>query len=160
MTAQSQLFLCLKDNFGVLLHDPASGATASIDAPEAHPVEAALRQTGWRLTDILVTHHHQDHTGGIEELKARYRCRVVAPDAEVKVYLTADPQERARRRAAELGVDPATVLAEQAMRDRRDRTRADSPLVKGPDAVEVDTTGLSLSEVVQRVVDLIAAARP
>lgn len=82
MTAQSQLFLCLQDNFGVLLHDPASGATASIDAPEARPVEAALRQTGWRLTDILVTHHHHDHTGGIEELKARYRCRVVAPDAE------------------------------------------------------------------------------
>jgi hydroxyacylglutathione hydrolase len=82
MAAQSQLFLCLKDNFGVLLHDPASGATAAIDAPEARAVEAALRETGWRLTDILVTHHHPDHTGGIEELKARYRCRVVAPDAE------------------------------------------------------------------------------
>jgi hydroxyacylglutathione hydrolase len=82
MAAQSQLFLCLKDNFGVLLHDPASGATAAIDAPEARAVEAALRETGWRLTDILVTHHHHDHTGGIEELKARYRCRVVAPDAE------------------------------------------------------------------------------
>jgi hydroxyacylglutathione hydrolase len=82
MTAQTQLFLCLKDNFGVLLHDPASGATAAIDAPEAAAVETALRATGWRLTDILVTHHHHDHTGGIEELKQRYRCRVVAPDAE------------------------------------------------------------------------------
>ena len=82
MAAQLQLFLCLKDNFGVLLHDPASGATAAIDAPEARAVEAALRETGWRLSDILVTHHHHDHTGGIEELKARYRCRVVAPDAE------------------------------------------------------------------------------
>src|SRR6202790_92830 len=82
MAAQTQLFLCLKDNFGVLLHDPASGATAAIDAPEAAAVEAALRATGWRLTDILVTHHHHDHTGGIEELKQRYRCRVVAPDAE------------------------------------------------------------------------------
>jgi hydroxyacylglutathione hydrolase len=82
MAAQSQLFLCLKDNFGVLLHDPASGATAAIDAPEARAVEAALKETGWRLSDILVTHHHHDHTGGIEELKARYRCRVVAPDAE------------------------------------------------------------------------------
>jgi hydroxyacylglutathione hydrolase len=82
MAAQAQLFLCLKDNFGVLLHDPGSGATASIDAPEARTVEAALRETGWRLSDILVTHHHHDHTGGIEELKARYRCRVVAPDAE------------------------------------------------------------------------------
>src|ERR1700724_1439122 len=82
MAAQTQHFLCLKDNFGVLLHDPASGATAAIDAPEAAAVEAALRATGWRLTDILVTHHHHDHTGGIEELKQRYRCRVVAPNAE------------------------------------------------------------------------------
>ena len=82
MPAQSRLFLCLKDNFGVLVHDLASGATAAIDAPEAAPVEAALKATGWRLTDILVTHHHHDHTGGIEELKARHRCRVVAPQAE------------------------------------------------------------------------------
>jgi hydroxyacylglutathione hydrolase len=82
MAAQSLLFPCLKGNFGVLLHDPESGATAAIDAPEAGPVEAALRAKGWRLTDILVTHHHHDHTGGIEELKQRHRCRVVAPDAE------------------------------------------------------------------------------
>ena len=82
MAAQAQLFLCLKDNFGVLVHDPTTGATAAIDAPEARPIEAALEAAGWRLTDILVTHHHHDHTGGIEELKARHRCRVVAPDAE------------------------------------------------------------------------------
>ena len=82
MPAQSCLFLCLKDNFGVLVHDPETQATAAIDAPEAGPVEAALKRTGWRLTDILVTHHHHDHTGGIEELKSRYRCRVVAPAAE------------------------------------------------------------------------------
>ena len=82
MTAQTRLFLCLKDNFGVLVHDPESGATAAVDAPDAAPVEAALAATGWRLTDILVTHHHHDHTGGIEELKRRHRCRVVAPDAE------------------------------------------------------------------------------
>src|SRR6476659_9045387 len=82
MPAQTRLFLCLKDNFGVLLHDPASGATAAIDAPEAAPVEAALKATGWKLSDILVTHHHGDHTGGIAELKGRHRCRVVAPQAE------------------------------------------------------------------------------
>jgi hydroxyacylglutathione hydrolase len=82
MPAQTHLFLCFKDNFGVLLHDPQSGATAAIDAPEAAPVQAALAATGWRLTDILVTHHHHDHTGGIAELKARHRCRVVAPHNE------------------------------------------------------------------------------
>jgi hydroxyacylglutathione hydrolase len=82
MAAKTHLFPCLKDNYGVLLHDPASGATAAIDAPEAAPVEAALKSTGWRLSDILVTHHHGDHTGGIKELKQRYRCRVVAPEQE------------------------------------------------------------------------------
>ena len=82
MSAQVHLFMCLRDNFGVLLHDPGSGRTAAIDAPEAAPVEAALKATGWTLTDILVTPHHHDHTGGIEALKARHRCRVGAPDGE------------------------------------------------------------------------------
>ena len=84
MPAETYLFTCLTDNFGVLLHDPASGATASIDAPEAAPIEAALKKTGWRLTDILVTHHHADHTQGIGELKQRHKCRVVAPRHEQK----------------------------------------------------------------------------
>jgi hydroxyacylglutathione hydrolase len=82
MTAQTKLFLCLKDNYGVLVHDPATGATAAIDAPEAAPVEAALAATGWKLTDILVTHHHGDHTAGIAELKQHHHCRVVAPRRE------------------------------------------------------------------------------
>jgi hydroxyacylglutathione hydrolase len=82
MPAETKLFLCLKDNYGVLIHDSATGATAAIDAPEAAPVEAALRATGWTLSDILVTHHHGDHTGGIAELKGKYRCRVVAPQGE------------------------------------------------------------------------------
>ena len=79
---------------------------------------------------------------------------VVAPDAELKVFLTASPEERARRRAAEMGVDAATVLAEQAIRDERDRSRADSPLRTAAGAVELDTTGFSLDEVVERVVAL------
>ena len=90
MPAQTYLFPCLKDNFGVLLHDPQSGATASIDAPEAAPVEAALQKTGWRLTDILVTHHHADHTQGIGELKQHHKCRVVAPRNEAARIAHAD----------------------------------------------------------------------
>ena len=82
MVAETRLFLCLSDNYGVLLHDPESGATASIDAPEVAPIEAALKATGWKLTDILVTHHHHDHTGGIQALKEKHKCRVVAPAAE------------------------------------------------------------------------------
>jgi hydroxyacylglutathione hydrolase len=84
MPAQTYLFPCLTDNFGVLLHDPDSGATAAIDAPEAAAVEAALASTGWRLTDILVTHHHSDHTAGIAELKGHHKCRVVAPRNEAQ----------------------------------------------------------------------------
>ena len=82
MPAKVHLFPCLSDNYGVLVHDEATGATASIDAPEASAVEAALAATGWRLSDILVTHHHHDHTGGIAALKERHRCRVVAPQKE------------------------------------------------------------------------------
>jgi hydroxyacylglutathione hydrolase len=94
MRAETRLFLCLKDNYGVLLHDPESGATASIDAPEAAPVEAALKATGWKLTDILVTHHHGDHTGGIVALKEKYQCRVVAPAAEAAAIPAVDETVR------------------------------------------------------------------
>ena len=79
MAAEIRLFPCLSDNFGYLIHDPVTKATASIDAPEAGPIVKALQREGWTLTDILVTHHHADHVGGIADLKARYNCRVVAP---------------------------------------------------------------------------------
>src|SRR3984885_9192719 len=79
MAAEIRLFPCLTDNFGYLIHDPVSKATASIDAPEAPPIIKALEREGWTLTDILVTHHHGDHVGGIAELKQKYNCRVVAP---------------------------------------------------------------------------------
>jgi CMP/dCMP kinase len=84
---------------------------------------------------------------------------VVAPDAEVKVFLTADPSERARRRAVELGADPATVLAEQTIRDERDQSREHSPLVPADGAVVLDTTGMTLPEVVDRIVALVRDAR-
>ena len=80
---------------------------------------------------------------------------VVAPQAELKVFLTADPEERARRRAAELGADLDTVLRDQALRDQQDRSREHSPLEPAPDSVEVDTTGLSVAEVVARIVALV-----
>ncbi len=79
---------------------------------------------------------------------------VVAPDAELKVFLTAEAAERARRRAAELGADPEQILAEQAIRDQRDETREHSPLLPAADAVVLDTTGLSLEQVVERVAEL------
>ena len=79
MPAQIHAFRCLEDNIGALVHDPATGACAAIDAPEERAVLAALDETGWRLTDILVTHRHSDHIQAIEPLKRRIGCRVVAP---------------------------------------------------------------------------------
>jgi cytidylate kinase len=79
---------------------------------------------------------------------------VVAPDAELKVYLTAAPEERARRRAAELGRPVERVLTEMEERDERDTTREHSPLRAADDAVEVDTTGLSIDQVVDRIAEL------
>src|SRR6195952_5025309 len=79
MAAEIRLFPCLTDNYGYLVHDPATKAVASIDAPETGPIVKALEREGWTLTDILVTHHHGDHVGGIGELKQKYNCRVVAP---------------------------------------------------------------------------------
>jgi hydroxyacylglutathione hydrolase len=79
MAADIRVFTCLSDNFGYLIHDPATGATASIDAPEAGPIMRQLEAAGWTLTDILITHHHHDHVGGVAELKQKYGCRVVAP---------------------------------------------------------------------------------
>jgi hydroxyacylglutathione hydrolase len=79
MAAEIRTFTCLSDNFGYLIHDPETKATASVDAPEAGPVMAALEREGWTLSDILITHHHHDHVGGVAALKRKYQCRVVAP---------------------------------------------------------------------------------
>jgi cytidylate kinase len=79
---------------------------------------------------------------------------VVAPDAELKVYLTASAEERARRRAVEMGADAATVLAEQSLRDERDSTRSHSPLQAAPGALTLDTTGMDVEQVVARIAAL------
>ena len=82
---------------------------------------------------------------------------VVAPDAAVKVFLTASPEERAHRRAGELGADVEVVLRDQALRDAQDERREHSPLRAADDAVEVDTTGLTVDEVVARIAELARA---
>ncbi len=85
MPTEIDLFPCLSDNYGALLHDPATGAVASVDAPDGRAVLEALERRGWRLTDILVTHHHADHVQGVELLKEAFPdARVVAPKAEAQ----------------------------------------------------------------------------
>ena len=73
-------FPARSDNYGVLVHDPDTGATASIDAPDADAVLAALERTGWTLTHILITHHHMDHTAGNRRLKAADRLHHRRPE--------------------------------------------------------------------------------
>jgi cytidylate kinase len=83
---------------------------------------------------------------------------VVAPHAVLKVFLTAEPRERARRRARELGADPETILAEQQIRDQRDQQREHSPLAPAAGATVLDTTASSIDEVVDEIVQLLPDA--
>ncbi len=82
MTLQVEQFLCRSDNFGVLVHDPETGQTASIDAPQEAPIRAALERTGWTLTHILVTHWHADHVEANETLKAAFGVEIIGPEGE------------------------------------------------------------------------------
>ncbi|ADZ68656.1 hydroxyacylglutathione hydrolase [Polymorphum gilvum] len=77
--AEVRQFSCLSDNFGVLVHDPDSGATVAIDVPDAEPYLAVLSETGWTLGHILITHHHWDHVQGLAALKEATGARVVGP---------------------------------------------------------------------------------
>jgi cytidylate kinase len=128
--------------------------TAAIRTPEVS--EAASRVAADpAVREAMVAEQRRLMSNGNWVAEGRDIGTVVAPHAEVKVFLTADPRERARRRAAELGVDPETVLAEQTIRDERDRSREHSPLAPADGAVDLDTTGLEISEVVRRIVDLV-----
>lgn len=84
MTIEVHQFPCLSDNYGFLVRDVASGYVASIDTPDVDAVNAALAEKGWSLTHIFNTHHHFDHAGGNEVLKAHWGCQIVgaANDAE------------------------------------------------------------------------------
>jgi hydroxyacylglutathione hydrolase len=75
-------FPCLSDNYGVLIRDADQGVVAAIDAPDARTVADALAAKGWRLTHILTTHHHGDHTAGNAALKAETKCTIIGPRAE------------------------------------------------------------------------------
>ncbi|WP_420960818.1 hydroxyacylglutathione hydrolase [Brucella sp. IR073] len=75
-------FMCRSDNFGVLIHDPESGLTAAIDAPEETAVLAALKRRGWTLDEIFTTHHHIDHVEANLALKARFGLTITGPEAE------------------------------------------------------------------------------
>ncbi|MGI8865088.1 MAG: (d)CMP kinase [Solirubrobacteraceae bacterium] len=127
--------------------------TDAVRTPEVS--EAASRAASEpAVREAMVAQQRRMLSDGDWVAEGRDIGTVVAPQAELKIFLTADPHERARRRAAELGTDAATVLAEQQIRDQRDSTRELSPLAPAPGAVVLDSTGLSLDEVVATVAEL------
>jgi cytidylate kinase len=143
---------------GDRVHVDGRDVTILIRTPEVS--EAASRAAADpEVRKAMVALQRRMLSGGDWVAEGRDIGTVVAPDADVKVFLTASAQERARRRATELGVAPETVLAEQAMRDERDRTREHSPLEPAAGAVVLDTTGLSFEQVVGHVVELGRQAR-
>ena len=82
MTIEIRQFPCLSDNYGYLVRDVATGACAAIDTPDAAEIDRQLDAAGWRLTHILNTHHHFDHAGGNEALKAKWGATVIGPRGE------------------------------------------------------------------------------
>ena len=132
--------------------------TAEIRAPEVS--EAASKAASLpEVRAAMVNQQRRLMSDGDWVAEGRDIGTVVVPDAAVKVFLTASPEARAARRAAELGGDAATVLAEQVIRDQRDSERKHSPLKAADDAVTLDTTDLSFDEAVDRVVSLVEEAR-
>jgi CMP/dCMP kinase len=132
--------------------------TEAIRAPEVTEA-ASFVATNPRVRAALVEKQRELLSSGDWVAEGRDIGTVVVPDADVKVFLTASPEERARRRADELGTDVETVLRDQALRDAQDSSREHSPLEIAPGALELDTTGLSLDEVVERIVKLVGEAR-
>ena len=82
MTLEFETVPCLSDNYAYLVHDPATGATAVVDVPEAGPILEALNRRGWTLTDVLLTHHHWDHVDGLSDLLEAAPARVVGARAD------------------------------------------------------------------------------
>jgi cytidylate kinase len=142
---------------GAVLLD-GENVSAAIRTPEVSR-QASVVAADPAVRDALVAKQRALLASGDWVAEGRDIGTVVAPAAELKVYLDADPAERARRRAAELGADARSVLAEQTLRDERDRSREASPLRAAEGAVTLDTTGLGVGEVVARIAELAGAAR-
>jgi len=129
------------------IRDPAVAEGASRIATDRGVREALVR----RQRDLV--------SNGDWVAEGRDIGTVVAPSAELKLFLTASPEERARRRAADLGADWRVVMKDQALRDAQDRQREHSPLRPAPDAIELDTTDRPVEDVVSQIVGLVREAR-
>jgi CMP/dCMP kinase len=132
--------------------------TEAIRAPQVSELASRVA-TDEGVRAALVAKQREALAGGDWVAEGRDVGTVVAPGADVKVYLTASAPERARRRAADLGADVDVVMRDQALRDAQDARREHSPLKPADDAVELDTTGKSIDEAVGEIVDLACSRR-
>ena len=138
--------------------------TSAIRTPAIDRAAAVTARLPKVRAALVARQRREGERGGIV-MEGRDIGSVVFPQADVKIYLDASPEERARRRAA----DPAhatnrtaamtEVATEMAARDQSDKTRATSPLLLATDAVEIDTTQLSVEEVVTRVMEIVASKK-
>jgi CMP/dCMP kinase len=128
------------------------GLDVSVAIREPRVSEAASRVSMHpAVREAMVAEQRRLIAAGRYVAEGRDIGTVVSPEAPLKVFLTATPEERARRRAAQSGENPAEVLAAQRERDARDEGRQHSALRRAEDAVEIDTTGLSLDQTVAKV---------
>jgi cytidylate kinase len=128
--------------------------TQAIRAPEVS--EAASRiATDESVRRALVQKQRELLSHGDWVAEGRDIGTVVAPEAELKIFLTASPEARAHRRALELGSDWRTVLKDQTLRDEQDRNREHSPLRAAVDAIELDSTDRTAEDVASQIVKLV-----
>ncbi|MEW6298466.1 MAG: (d)CMP kinase [Thermodesulfobacteriota bacterium] len=138
--------------------------TAEIRRPEVSQMASKVSALPGVRQRLLTVQRELGRGGGVV-MEGRDIGTVVFPDADIKFYLDASPEERGRRRHAELGAQEgpeslATTMREMAERDRRDSARAHAPLQRAADAVLVDTTALTLEEVVATLLRWVRAVRP
>ncbi len=153
------------DEMGALASSLRIGLEGERVELDGHDVSVAIREPGVTeassrasvhppVRESMVARQRQLIEAGRYVAEGRDIGTVVSPDAPLKVFLTASAEERARRRAVQTGEDESAVLAAQRERDARDETREHSALRAAEDAVEIDTTGLPLDEVVAKIVEL------
>ena len=131
-------------------------ATVEIRGPEVTRSVSLVAANADVRTEMVSRQREWAERRGGGVLEGRDIGTVVFPDAELKVYLTADPEERARRRAKEVtDLDYETVASDLARRDALDTNRKADPLAEAPDAIQDDTTGLSIDEVVAKIEQLL-----
>lgn len=136
-----------------------SDATAAVRSPEVTAVVSAVAANPFVREQLRDAQRAWARARGGGVIEGRDIGTVVFPSALLKIYLTASPTERARRRAEQAGLDERAVLSDIERRDGADSSRRHAPLAEATDAVVVDTTGLAVDEVVSRLVTMVEEAR-